>query len=118
MKILVLNGPNLNLLGIREEDIYGNETLQDLEHKLKEIADEVNAEISFFDFVATAFWPEINVSSSTAWSMIFLSATAAPTPLLITIFLSFGTCIMLTNPCASITLLVMVCLYYFFNLGM
>ena len=48
MKILVLNGPNLNLLGIREEDIYGNETLQDLEHKLKEIADEVNAEISFY----------------------------------------------------------------------
>ena len=48
MKILVLNGPNLNMLGIREEDIYGNETLQDLEQKLKEIADEVNAEISFY----------------------------------------------------------------------
>ena len=48
MKILVLNGPNLNLLGMREKDIYGNETLQDVEHKLKEIADEVNAEISFY----------------------------------------------------------------------
>ena len=48
MKILVLNGPNLNLLGMREKDIYGNETLHDVEHKLKEIADEVNAEISFY----------------------------------------------------------------------
>ena len=48
MKILVLNGPNLNLLGIREEDIYGNESLQDVEHRLKRIADEADAEISFY----------------------------------------------------------------------
>jgi len=48
MKILVLNGPNLNLLGMREKDIYGNETLQDVEHKLKKIAEEVNAVISFY----------------------------------------------------------------------
>ena len=48
MKILVLNGPNLNLLGMREKDIYGNETLRDVEHKLKEIAEEVNAVISFY----------------------------------------------------------------------
>tara|TARA_Y100001936_G_scaffold116664_1_gene114163 strand:- start:476 stop:907 length:432 start_codon:yes stop_codon:yes gene_type:complete len=48
MKILVLNGPNLNLLGVREEDIYGNESLEDVEHKLKKIADEVSAEITFY----------------------------------------------------------------------
>ena len=48
MKILVLNGPNLNLLGMREKDIYGNETLQHVEHKLKKIAEEVNAVISFY----------------------------------------------------------------------
>ena len=48
MKILVLNGPNLNLLGVREDDIYGNESLQDVEHKLKKIANEVSAEITFY----------------------------------------------------------------------
>ncbi|MEN7973330.1 MAG: type II 3-dehydroquinate dehydratase [Verrucomicrobiota bacterium] len=45
MKILVLNGPNLNLLGTREPEIYGNETLADIEAEMKTIHPE--AEIEF-----------------------------------------------------------------------
>ena len=35
MKILVINGPNINMLGIREPDIYGKETFSSLEKKIK-----------------------------------------------------------------------------------
>ena len=48
MKILVLNGPNLNLLGLREESIYGSETLHDIELKLTGIVKNINCEINFF----------------------------------------------------------------------
>ena len=37
MKILIINGPNLNLLGIREPDIYGRQTFADLEAFIREV---------------------------------------------------------------------------------
>ena len=48
MKIAVINGPNLNMLGIREPDIYGNGTLSDLEELIKKEADLIGVEVEFF----------------------------------------------------------------------
>lgn len=46
-KILIINGPNLNMLGIREPGVYGTETLETLCNKIKEKADLLNAEVEF-----------------------------------------------------------------------
>ena len=46
-KIYVLNGPNLNLLGKREPEIYGHITLQDIQDKLEKLAKPHNIDISF-----------------------------------------------------------------------
>ncbi|MBO0600319.1 type II 3-dehydroquinate dehydratase [Sporosarcina sp. E16_3] len=48
MKLLILNGPNLNRLGKREPGIYGAETLEDVERKLDKIALLHGVELSFF----------------------------------------------------------------------
>lgn len=48
MKILVVNGPNLNMLGIREPGIYGKATYEDLLKLIKEHADGKGVEVSFF----------------------------------------------------------------------
>ena len=42
MKILFLNGPNLNMLGIREPDIYGKQTYADLEQYIRDFCAELN----------------------------------------------------------------------------
>lgn len=48
MKILVLNGPNINMLGIREPGIYGKQTFKDLLELLDATAIELNVEITQF----------------------------------------------------------------------
>lgn len=48
MKFLILNGPNLNLLGTREKDIYGTETLNDIERKTADEAKKISAEVDFY----------------------------------------------------------------------
>ena len=47
-KIIILNGPNLNLLGEREKSQYGDSTLKDVEKSCEEFAGENNLKISFF----------------------------------------------------------------------
>ncbi|MCY7755643.1 type II 3-dehydroquinate dehydratase [Bacillus haynesii] len=46
--ILILNGPNLNRLGKREPDVYGTDTLTDLEQKLFQFAEGIQTELTFF----------------------------------------------------------------------
>ena len=64
MKIMVINGPNLNMLGIREPDIYGSQTLSDLESIIEKYCEEnmievvalqSNSEGEIIDFIHHAF---------------------------------------------------------------
>ena len=48
MKILVLNGPNINMLGIREPQIYGNRTYSDLLETIKEYCKSKNIDVECF----------------------------------------------------------------------
>lgn len=48
MKILIINGPNINMLGIREPAIYGRETYETLCRKISEWAKELNCEAECF----------------------------------------------------------------------
>ena len=47
-KILIINGPNLNLLGEREQSQYGKNTLNDIENQCAKLSEEFNDKIEFF----------------------------------------------------------------------
>jgi 3-dehydroquinate dehydratase II len=48
VNVAVIHGPNLNLLGRREPEVYGRETLADIERRLTELAAELGVEVEFF----------------------------------------------------------------------
>jgi 3-dehydroquinate dehydratase-2 len=50
VKIAVINGPNLNLLGTREPALYGTETLADIESHLTDVAKELGVELTFSQY--------------------------------------------------------------------
>ena len=49
-KILIINGPNLNLLGKREELIYGKATLEDIKNNCEKYSSKLKLKIDFFQF--------------------------------------------------------------------
>ena len=48
MRILVINGPNMNMLGIRQPEIYGKATYEDLKEMIRKEAESLDVEVSFF----------------------------------------------------------------------
>lgn len=54
MKILVVHGPNLNLLGRREPDVYGSATLGEINDAIEALAEELGATVTFFQSNAEA----------------------------------------------------------------
>ena len=48
MNLLVIHGPNLNLLGEREPEVYGSLTLEDLNRRIRQLCDELEIDVRFF----------------------------------------------------------------------
>jgi len=47
-KIIIVNGPNLNLLGEREKSVYGSEKIIDIEKRCQDLSKKINIDIDFF----------------------------------------------------------------------
>ena len=48
MKILIINGVNMNMLGARQSDVYGVDSLEDINKKIKEVAKNIGDKVDFF----------------------------------------------------------------------
>lgn len=91
MRILVLNGPNMNMLGIRQPEIYGRETYEDLCAMVRAEAERLGVEVAFFqsnhegalvDAIQQAYFDQadgiiINPAAYTHTSVALLDAVKA-----------------------------------------
>lgn len=76
MKLLVLNGPNLNLLGQREPEVYGHTTLNDIEGMVRSRAGELSAEVEFRQSNHEGELVDWLHSAKGAYSVVLLNAGA------------------------------------------
>lgn len=76
MKILFLNGPNLNLLGTREPEVYGRTTLSDLEAMVRERAGRQGVEVEFRQSNHEGALVEMIQQARGVFSVIVLNAAA------------------------------------------
>ena len=70
-KILIINGPNLNLLGKREPEIYGEKTLKDIETECKKESKKNRIEVSFFQSNSEGEIIEKLTLICLLWSILF-----------------------------------------------
>jgi 3-dehydroquinate dehydratase-2 len=75
-KVLIINGPNLNMLGKRQPEIYGNVTLEEIENISKEEAKKVGVEIEFSQSNDEAQIIEAIQSAATKYKGIIINAAA------------------------------------------
>jgi 3-dehydroquinate dehydratase-2 len=76
MKILFLNGPNLNLLGTREPEIYGNLTLEQIESNVRDKAKSMGAEVEFLQTNSESQLVEWIQESRGNYSVIVINGAA------------------------------------------
>ena len=101
MKVFVINGPNLNMLGIREPGVYGSSTYNDLVEMIKKHCAEINVEVDFFqsnhegdlvDYIQKAYYEAdgivINPGAYTHTSVALLYAAKAVAKPLVEVHIS------------------------------
>ena len=101
MKVFVINGPNLNMLGIREPGVYGSSTYNDLVEMIKKHCAEMNVEVDFFqsnhegdlvDYIQKAYYEAdgivINPGAYTHTSVALLDAAKAVAKPLVEVHIS------------------------------
>lgn len=76
MKILILHGPNLNLLGQREPQTYGFQTLEDINRLLKEKAEKLNVDVDAFQSNNEGILVDLIQDARTKYDGIIINAAA------------------------------------------